>query len=82
MLAVEKARMLASQGKKALYLCFNEFLLQYLRRHYHDPQITFHNVRTLAEEILQDDTLPLNKVVAVFEPVSYTHLTLPTILRV
>ena len=67
MLAVEKARMLASQGKKALYLCFNEFLLQYLRRHYHDPQITFHNVRTLAEEILQDDTLPLNKVVAVFE---------------
>lgn len=67
MLAVEKARMLASQGKKVLYLCFNEFLLQYLRRHYHDPQITFHNVRTLAEEILQDDTLPLNKVVAVFE---------------
>ena len=34
MLAIEKAKMLAAEGKKVLYLCFNEFLLSYVKEHY------------------------------------------------
>jgi len=68
LLAVQKTLMLAEQGKKVLYLCFNEFLLKHLRNsNYNNENITFHNVRTLAEEIMQDSTLPINKVIPVFE---------------
>lgn len=67
LLGVEKARRLARQGKKVLFLCFNEFLYQHLRGQERDPLITFHNVRSLAEEILQDNTLPLCQVNAFFE---------------
>lgn len=66
-MAVEKAKMLADEGKKVLYLCFNEFLLAHLRRHYHNPLITFHNVRSLAEEILADNSLAINEIIPFFE---------------
>ncbi|MDN0047009.1 NERD domain-containing protein [Megasphaera hexanoica] len=66
-MAVEKAKMLADEGKKVLYLCFNEFLLAHLRRHYDNPFITFHNVRSLAEEILGDDSLPISEIIPFFE---------------
>ena len=66
-MAVEKAKMLADEGKKVLYLCFNEFLLAHLRRHYDNPLITFHNVRSLAEEILDDNSLAINEVIPFFE---------------
>lgn len=67
LLGVEKARMLAKQGKKVLFLCFNEFLYHHLREQEQNPLITFHNVRSLAEEILEDDTLPLSQVNSFFE---------------
>ena len=66
-MAVEKAKMLADEGKKVLYLCFNEFLLAHLRRHYDNPLITFHNVRSLAEEILDDDSLSISEIIPFFE---------------
>ncbi|MDY6290831.1 MAG: NERD domain-containing protein [Succiniclasticum sp.] len=67
LLAMEKARMLAQTGQKVLLLCFNEFLLQHLRTQELDPLITVHNVRSLAEEILQDDSLPIEQVNKFFE---------------
>lgn len=67
LLAIERAKMLASEGKKVLYLCFNEFLLAHLRKQIHDPQIVLHNVNSLAREIMRDDTLPLETVIPVFE---------------
>ena len=67
LLAMEKARMLALTGQKVLLLCFNEFLLQHLRTRELDPLITVHNVRSLAEEILQDDSLPIEQVNTFFE---------------
>ena len=68
LLAVEKLRMLAGEGKKVLYLCFNEFLLSHLRASEYDREhITIHNVRTLAEELLHDNSIPLNKVIPAFQ---------------
>lgn len=68
LLALQKVRMLAEEGKKVLYLCFNEFLLNYVRNSDYDKEhITFHNVRTLAEEVMQDKSLPLNEVIPFFE---------------
>ena len=67
LLAIEKARMLAQSGKKVLLLCFNEFLLQHLRTQELDLLITAHNVRSLAEEILHDDSLPIEQINMFFE---------------
>ncbi len=67
LLAMEKARMLAQSGQKVLLLCFNEFLLQHLRTQDLNPLITVHNVRSLAEEILQDDSLPIEQINRFFE---------------
>lgn len=68
LLAVAKARMLSRLGKKTLYLCFNEFLLESLRKAYpNDENITFHNVRTLGQEILGREDIPIEKIVATFE---------------
>lgn len=68
LLAVEKARILSRLKKKTLYLCFNEFLLESLRKAYpNDEYITFHNVRTLGQEILGRDDIPINEIVDVFE---------------
>lgn len=67
LLAAEKARMLAREGQKVLYLCFNEFLLERLRSCRWDAQITIHNERTLAEELMADQNLPLTTVLRDFE---------------
>ncbi len=67
LLAIEKARMMAQTGKKVLLLCFNEFLLKHLRTQELNPLITVHNVRSLAEEILQDNSLPIEQINKFFE---------------
>ena len=68
LLAVQKAKMLAEQGKKVLYLCFNEFLFNHLRNSDYDHEhITFHNVRTLAEELMEDTSMDINEVIPAFE---------------
>lgn len=51
-LAVEKARRLAEEGRKVLYLCYNEFLLDHIRRENQGSPVSFHNVRSLAEELM------------------------------
>lgn len=67
LLAIERAKMLASEGKKVLYLCFNEFLLSHLREQIHDPHIILHNINSLAREIMHDNTLPIETVIPLFE---------------
>ena len=68
LLAIEKAQMVAASGQKVLYLCFNEFLLHYLRNRYPDSRnITFHNVRSLAEEILGKGSYSIDKIIPAFE---------------
>jgi len=68
LLAIEKARMLSSFGKKTLYLCYNEFLLEALRKAYsQEENITFHNVRTLGQEILNREDIPIDKIIPTFE---------------
>ncbi len=67
LLAMEKARMLAQSGQKVLLLCYNEFLLKHLCTQELSPLITVHNVRSLAEEILQDDSLPIEQINKFFE---------------
>ena len=67
LLAVEKARMLAREGQKVLYLCFNEFLLERLRSCRWDANITIHNERTLAEELMTGRELRIETVLREFE---------------
>ena len=68
LLAVEKARSLSRSGQKTLYLCFNEFLLESLLNAYtDDANITFHNVRTLGQEILGRSDIPIERIVPTFE---------------
>jgi len=65
-LALERARRLASAGRPVLYLCFNEFLLTHLRASAPIEHVTFHNVRTLAQELMQDDSIPIERVIPAF----------------
>lgn len=67
LLAAEKARMLAREGQKVLYLCFNEFLLERLRSCRWDANITIHNERTLAEELMTGRELRIETVLREFE---------------
>ena len=67
LLAAEKARMLAREGQKVLYLCFNEFLLERLRSCRWDKNITIHNERTLAEELMTGRELRIETVLREFE---------------
>lgn len=66
MLAIEKAKMLAAEGQKVLYLCFNEFLLSYVSTHYKDENITFHNIRSLAEELITNANYTLSEIIPRF----------------
>lgn len=52
LLAVEKTRRLAAEGRKVLYLCYNEFLLSFIRKENTDVPASFHNVRSLSEELM------------------------------
>lgn len=67
LLAAEKARMLAREGQKVLYLCFNEFLLERLRSCRWDANITIHNERTLAEELMTGREFRIETVLREFE---------------
>lgn len=66
MLAIEKANMLASKGEKVLYLCFNEFLVSYLKEHYKDTGIIFHNIRSLAEELMPHVECSISEIIPRF----------------
>lgn len=66
MLAIEKANMLASKGERVLYLCFNEFLVSYLKDHYKDTGIIFHNIRSLAEELMPHVECSISEIIPRF----------------
>lgn len=66
MLAIEKAKMLAAEGKKVLYLCFNEFLLSYVKEHYTCENIVFHNVRSLAEYLMPNSNYSIAEIIPQF----------------
>ena len=66
MLAIEKAKILASKGENVLYLCFNEFLLSYLQEHYKQSSIIFHNVRSLAEELMPQQEYSISEIISMF----------------
>lgn len=66
MLAIEKANMLASKGEKVLYLCYNEFLVSYLKEHYKDTGIIFHNIRSLAEELMPHVECSISEIIPRF----------------
>lgn len=66
MLAIEKANMLASKGEKVLYLCFNEFLVSYLKEHYKDTGIIFHNIRSHAEELMPHVECSISEIIPRF----------------
>lgn len=66
-LAVEKAKMLASQNETVLFLCFNSFLRDNLRENNTIPNVVFHNIHSLAYEIMGSSNLSLDEVVDEFE---------------
>ena len=66
-LGIEKAKRLAAQDKQVLFLCFNSFLRDALRRNNTIPNVTFHNAHSLAYEIMGPSDLPIDKVLEEFE---------------
>jgi len=66
-LAVEKARRLAAQDEQVLFLCFNSFLRDALKRNNSIPNVTFHNAHSLAFEIMGHSDAPIDEVLAEFE---------------
>lgn len=66
-LAVEKAKRLASQNESVLFLCYNSFLRDILKSNHSTPNVTFHNVHSLAFEVMRNPNLPIEKVLSKFE---------------
>lgn len=66
-LAVEKAKRTASQGKSVLFLCYNRYLRDSLRASEAIPGVTFHNAHSLAWEMHPKSGLPIDEVLADFE---------------
>jgi len=51
-LAIEKVKKLASRGEKVLFLCYNSFLRNFLKKTQAIPDVEFHNVHSLAYDCL------------------------------
>ena len=66
-LAVEKARRLASQKESVLFLCFNSFLRDMLKENNAIPNVTFHNAHSLAFEIMGGSDAPIDEVLNEFQ---------------
>jgi hypothetical protein len=66
-LAVEKAKRLASQQEPVLFLCYNSFLRDMLRDNNAIPNVTFHNAHSLAYEIMGHSDSPIDEVLSEFE---------------
>lgn len=85
-MAKEKARMLANEGGSVLFLCYNSFLKDHLRKQFSQPGITFHNAHSLAIEILNDSNLEVDELlneleeylIEVFQPDDwpYNHIVI------
>ena len=66
-LAVEKAKRLASQQESVLFLCYNSFLRDMLKENNSIPNVTFHNAHSLAYEIIGPTNTPIEEVLSEFE---------------
>ena len=66
-LAVEKAKRLASQNESVLFLCYNNFLRDMLKNNNSIPNVTFHNAHSLAFEIMGSSDAPIEEVLTEFE---------------
>lgn len=66
-LAVEKARRIASREESVLFLCYNRFLRDALKNNNAVPNVTFHNVHSLAYEIMGKLDTPIDEVLFMFE---------------
>lgn len=66
-LAVEKAKRLASQHESVLFLCYNSFLRDMLRQNNAIPNVTFHNAHSLAFEIMGYSDASIENVMSEFE---------------
>lgn len=66
-LAIEKAKMLATQGESVLFLCYNSFLRDSLRQNNVIPNVVFHNAHSLAYEIMGSTDTDINAVLEEFE---------------
>lgn len=66
-LGVEKAKRLAAQNEQVLFLCYNSFLRDILKKNNNIPNVTFHNAHSLAFEIMGQSDAPIEKVLEEFE---------------
>ena len=66
-LAVEKAKRLASEKESVLFLCYNSFLRDMLKQNNAIPNVTFHNAHSLAFEIMGQSDEPIDEVLEEFE---------------
>ncbi len=66
-LGVEKAKRLAAQNEQVLFLCYNSFLRDALKKNNNIPNVTFHNAHSLAYEIMGHSDAPIEDVVSEFE---------------
>ena len=66
-LAVEKAKRLASEHESVLFLCYNSFLRDMLKGNNAIPNVTFHNAHSLAFEIMGSSDAPVDDVLSEFE---------------
>lgn len=66
-LAVEKARRLASENEAVLFLCYNSFLRDMLRSDNAIPNVAFHNAHSLAFEIMGPSDAPIDEALSEFE---------------
>ena len=79
LIALEKARRLASRGEKVLFLCYSELLKLHLQQHYEHPDVHFTNFHSFALEIapsksLEDAERALIRYLDEEKPLPYSHL--------
>ena len=66
LLAVEKAKRLSEQGKNVLYLCYNSMLRNYLKSTYSVPGVVYHNIHSLAYDLMNERHAEPDKVLEEF----------------
>jgi hypothetical protein len=66
LLAVEKAKRLSEQGKNVLFLCYNSMLRNHLKDSYSSPGVIFHNIHSLAYNLLNEKQADPDAVLAEF----------------
>jgi len=77
-LALEKAKRLAAQGHRVLFLCYNSFLRGGLKRNNSIPNVDFHTAYSLAYEFLGHREIALEDLLTEFKTWLNTSCTSKT----